>query len=287
VYDLVFEEEPFNPLEEPGSTTLDYPMDGVDNSDDSLTGHDDGWVAFADGSKSENPISLSINATWSKTKLSFEDIPILFQMAEEATHIIRYFVIERRLQLLSPNDESGIGQTDGLEGIAIWRRREYSWGMHSIIMTPTKVRIQSIAEVLKWWNVPFDYFGCDAHTRSIGTHHTFLSNEDKFKKEIADLELESVFEDMILCEHPTDSTKKRIESRNKLASHNASLGYIGNHLTKRNLNLGITEPLIVKDTWCYVFVALKFSCLQEKMATTDAGFVLYDRSCQFQDSLAE
>jgi hypothetical protein len=72
-----------------------------------------------------------------KTKLSFEDIPILFQMAEEATHIIRYFVIERRLQLLSPNDESGIGQTDGLEGIEIWRRGEYSWGMHSIIMTPT------------------------------------------------------------------------------------------------------------------------------------------------------
>jgi hypothetical protein len=58
------------------------------------------------------------------------------------------------------------------------------------------------------------------------------------------------------------------------------------HSTKRNLNSGIAEPLIVEDTWRYVPVALKFSHLQKKIAT-DAGFVLYDESGQFQDCLAK
>jgi hypothetical protein len=92
----LFEESPFNPLEEPGSNSPKYQIKDVNGSDDeSLIAHNDGWlVASVQQSKTNNPVSSSIDVTWSKTKITFEDIPILFQGPHMATNVNRYFVVE-------------------------------------------------------------------------------------------------------------------------------------------------------------------------------------------------
>jgi hypothetical protein len=128
--------------------------------------------------------------------------------------------------------------------------------------------------------------GQGTHVKLTGIHHCYLSNEDTFKEEINDLQLDLIFEDMALRDHPTDSTKMRIAARNKHGNRGASLGFTGCHSTKRNPETGIAEPTIVEDTWRYAPVALKMSRLQEKMAL-DAGFQLFDKTERCMDRLPE
>jgi hypothetical protein len=46
---------------------------------------------------------------------------------------------------------------------------------------------------------------------SDGIHQNHLSSEDQFKEDIDDLELESIFDDMILQAHPNNSMKVKID----------------------------------------------------------------------------
>jgi hypothetical protein len=110
-----------------------------------------------------------------------------------------------------------------------------------------------------------------------GMHKLFLSNEDKFQKEIEDLDLEGIFKDSIIKQHPTDPTKMLIASRNKRGNRGISLGYTGGHSLRKDEITGIAEPQITVDTWRYIPAAKKFTKLQQAMAS-EAGFQLIDES---------
>ena len=116
-------------------------------------------------------------------------------------------------------------------------------------------------------------------TRTIdrGMHRLFLLNKDKFQTEIDDLDLEGIFRDSIVQQHPKDPTKMRIAARNKRGNRGISLGYTGGHSLKKDAITGIAEPQITVDTWRYVPAAKKFTKLQQAMASK-SGFQLIDES---------
>jgi hypothetical protein len=55
---------------------------------------DEGWLSALKRNRVENIVATSIDVVKDKTKLTFEDIPILFQGPLEATNVDRYFIIE-------------------------------------------------------------------------------------------------------------------------------------------------------------------------------------------------
>ncbi len=285
-----FGESPFNPLADSGVETNDDTEDDC-SDDESLGGHDEGWLSASKQKQVDHQVASSIDARMDKTKLTFEDIPILFQGPAEATNVDRFFVVERRTEALSPNDETTNGNTDDIEGFEVWKRGDYACGMRSSLdrcphYDTNRSGYSALKRTAKRRKLPIKFMGQGTHVDMNGIHRSYLSNEDKYRKEIDDLQFELLFEDMALRDHPTDTTKMRIASRNKRGNRGASLGFTSGHSTKRDAVTGISEPTIGEDTWRYVPVALKFSRLQEKMAL-DSGFNLFDDSPQFLDRLTD
>ena len=214
--ELPFGETEFDPLEEPGDSTPEYePVDDEDSDEDDLDGHDDEWLENAVRLNMEERLSSSIDVTHSKSKISFEDIPVLFQGPEQATKVDRFFVVERRSDPMSPVDDTGMGKTPGLQALEIWKRGDYGCGLRSALhLCPHYDTNRSGYNLLKWTarrrNIPFEFFKQGTHARNNGLHRSYLSNEDKFEREIKGLDLESIFDDMILQAHPNDSSKMKI-----------------------------------------------------------------------------
>ena len=252
----------------------------VDDSDDELEGHDGEWLEMAVAPTVMATLSSSIDFSKPKCKLVLEDIPILFQGPEDATKVDRYFVIERRSDSMSPVDETSAGMTPGIQGIECWRRGDYGCGLRSVLdrcphYDQPLSGFKLLKRIAQRRQVPFEFYAKGTYRQDQGVHKLYLSNEDLFKSKIAALELESIFDDMIVESHPNDCTKMKIAARNKRGNRGVSLGFTSGHSTKRNASTGISEPTIVEDTWRYLPVAIKFSKLQ-KMMSNDAGFPLFD-----------
>ena len=208
----LIEDSFFDPLEEEViESESDLEMDDG-SGDDSLPGHNEEWLNSSKKMRKGDTLSSSIDVNHPIPRLVYEDIPVLFQGPEEAENVRRYFVVERRSEPMPGNDSTRIGDTPGIEGFEVWRRGEYGCGLRSTLdrcphYDTNRGGYNRLLRRAKQRNIPFLHVPKGTTTIVNGMHKLFLSNEDQFQEEISDLDIEGIFRDSMIKEHPTDSTK--------------------------------------------------------------------------------
>jgi hypothetical protein len=257
----------------------DLEMDNV-SDDDSLPGPNEEWLQSSKKGRNGQNRSTSIDVTHPLPRLDYEDIPVMFQGPEDAEKVNRYFVVERRSEPMPGDDKTDVGDTPGIEGFEVWLRGDYGCGLRSALdrcphYDTNRGGYNRLRRRAKRNKLPFLHIPKGTTTIVNGMHNLFLSNEDQFEDEINDLDLEGIFKDCMVKEHPTDSTKMKIAGRNKRGNRGLSLGFTSGHSLKKDVVTGIAGPQIVIDTWRYVPVAIKFSNLQKTMSKA-SGFELFD-----------
>jgi hypothetical protein len=284
--DKLIDDRLFDPLEEEiVDSDSDIEMDNV-SGDDSLPGPNEEWLQLSKKGRNGQNRSTSIDVAHPLPRLEYEDIPVMFQGPEDAEKVNRYFVVERRSEPMPGDDKTDVGDTPGIEGFEVWLRGDYGCGLRSALdrcphYDTNRGGYNRLRRRAKRNQLPFLHIPQGTTTIVNGMHNLFLSNEDQFEDEINDLDLEGIFKDCMVKEHPTDSTKMRIAGRNKRGNRGLSLGFTSGHSLKKDAVTGIAGPQIVIDTWRYVPVAIKFSNLQ-KMMSKASGFELFDEE-QFPD----
>jgi hypothetical protein len=209
----------FDPLDECQSDESEFEFE-IGSGDDSLEGENDEWLQESKRARTGDTFSSSVDVSQPMPRLDYEDIPILFQGPADAEKVNRFFVVERRTEPMPGEDVSTKGFTPGIEGFEVWKRGDYGCGLRSALdrcphYDTNNGGYNKLRRLSKRRDIPLEYLPQGTRTVDRGMHRLFLSNEDKFQTEIDDLDLEGIFKDSIVQQHPKDPTKMRIAARNK------------------------------------------------------------------------